>query len=561
VAENKLYFGDNLDVLRQHIQDESVDLVYLDPPFNSSADYNVLFDEVDGIQSAAQIQAFEDTWRWDEIADETYRRLTDTPGAIADALVALHGLLGTSNMLAYLVMMAPRLVELRRVLRPAGSIYLHCDPTASHYLKLLMDRVFGPENFLNEIIWKRTSAHSGAKRYGPVHDVLLFYSKSGSFKWNAQFQPYEQEYVDTFFDKTDADGKRWKRGDLTGPGVRAGECGLAWRGVDVTAKGRHWQPASYVYEKYKRMTGEDLAQLPFLERLDRLDEVGLLHWPERDGGMPRYKCYLEDMPGAPVQDVWTDIRPLHNLARERLHYPTQKPEALLARIVNASSDEGDVVLDPFCGCGTTISAAQKLGRKWIGIDITHLAISLIKHRLRDTYGDAVQYDTEGEPVDVSGAQALADQDKYKFQWWALGLVGARPEEKKKGADHGIDGRIYFRDPPDDTRVKTIILSVKGGATSVKDVRDLGHVVAREKAAIGALITMREPTGPMRKEALEYRRYKSPFWNREYPGLQILSVQDLLEHRARLECPPRRDADATFKKAPRHYKKEEQTILL
>lgn len=308
---NRLYYRDNLDVLRRHIDDESVDLVYLDPPFKSDQDYNVLFAEHDGTQAASQIRAFEDTWRWDESAARSCAEVIEAGGRVSQVMQAFRTFLGDSDMMAYLAMMAPRLIELRRVLKATGSVYLHCDPTASHYLKLLMDAVYGPSMFRSEVIWKRTSAHSSAKRYGPVHDSLLFYSKSDSYAWNRIFEPYNQGYLETFFDQQDEDGRRWKRMDLTGAGVRHGETGQKWRGIDVTAKGRHWA--------YPPST------------LDNLDRDGRIHWPQKKGGMPRLKQYPEDLSGVPLQDVWADISPMHNLSRERLGYPTQKPEALLER--------------------------------------------------------------------------------------------------------------------------------------------------------------------------------------------------------------------------------------
>jgi adenine specific DNA methylase Mod len=480
MAENQLYYGDNLDILPRYLKDETVDLVYLDPPFKSNQDYNVLFAEKDGSRSAAQIKAFEDTWRWDQAAAEAYHQMVEIGGKVSQAMQAFRTFLGESDMLAYLAMMAPRLVELRRVLKPSGSIYLHCDPTASHYLKLLLDAVFGPNRFRNEVIWKRTSAHSSANRYGPVHDVLLFYSKSELYTWNQIHQDYDPAYVDLFFDQVNPDGRRWKRTDLTGSGVRHGESGTPWRGINVTSKGRHWMHPPAV--------------------LDALDTQGKIHWPQKAGGMPRLKQYPEDLPGVPLQDVWADIRPMHNLSRERLGYPTQKPEALLDRIIQASSDEGATILDPFCGCGTAIAAAQRLKRRWIGIDITHLAITLIKHRLLDAFGAQAIYQVIGEPEALPDAATLAAQDPYQFQWWALGLVGARPVEQKKGADQGIDGRMYFHDEGKSGKTKQVILSVKAGHLTPGFVRDLRGVVEREQAQIGVLISLHEPTQPMRTEA-------------------------------------------------------------
>lgn len=455
---------------------------------------------------------------------------------------AFRTLLGGSDMLAYLAMMAPRLVELRRVLKETGSIYLHCDPTASHYLKLLMDSVFGPVGFTSEIIWKRTSAHSSAKRWGPIHDTIVFYTKGDTYVWNKLFTPYDAEYLDTFLDQTDDDGRRWKRSDLTGAGVRHGETGLTWRGLDVTAKGRHW------------------AYPP--SALDQLDQEGRIHWPKKDGGMPRLKQYPEDMAGLPLQDVITDIKPMHNLAQERLGYPTQKPEALLERILRASSNEGDVVLDPFCGCGTTVQVAQKLNRRWIGIDITHLAIGLIKTRLDDAFGPEVRktYEVIGEPTDVAGAQQLAEENKYQFQYWALGLCGARPTEGiKKGADRGIDGRLYFHDDRSGNS-RQIIFSVKGGHNiGVSEVRDLIGVLQREKAEIGVYISFEEPTKPMQKEAAEAGFYTSADGSR-YPRIQLLTVKDLLEGNKTVQR-PLHVREVTFKKAPRHREAQPLNLSL
>lgn len=535
--ENVLYYGDNLDILRRYVKDESVDLIYLDPPFKSDQNYNVLFKEQDGTRAASQIRAFEDTWTWDQEDEGVYADLVIGGGKVADVMQAFRTFLGPCDMLAYLVMMAPRLVEMRRVLKNAGSIYLHCDPTASHYLKMLMDAVFGPERFLSEIVWKRTSAHSGASRPAAVHDLILLYSKTGAYTWNQQYQEYDPAYLETFFEMKDPDGRRWKRTDLTGAGVtRVGPTGRPWRGIDVTSKGRHW------------------AYSP--EELDRLDAAGLIHWPAKKGGMPRLKQYAEDMPGIPIQDVWNDIRPIHNLAAERLGYPTQKPEALLERIIKASSNEGDLILDPFCGCGTTIAAAQKLNRHWIGIDITHLAMTLIKERLKDTFGDSVRYTVVGEPVSVPDAAALAAADPYQFQWWALGLVSARPVEGKKGADKGIDGKIVFQgDAPG--KFETVILSVKAGHVTPNHVRDLRGVVEREKSAIGVLISMEDPTRPMQTEAATAGFYESQIWNRKYPKIQLFTVADLLAGK-QIDMPPIRQVNATFKKASKASRKGAET---
>ena len=395
--KNQLFFGDNLEILREHIPVNSVDLIYLDPPFNSKATYNVLFAEKSGEKSAAQITAFEDTWHWGTESEAAYHEVvTLGPRKLSDLLQALRSFLGTNDMMAYLTMMAVRLVELHRVLKPTGSIYLHCDPTASHYIKLLLDAVFGVANFRNEIIWKRSHAHSSAKRYGPNHDVIFFYGKSSNIQWNRVFQSYDMEYIDKHYRHIDNDGRRYKHENPTGAGIRKGQTGQPWRGIDPSLKSRHW------------------VRPP--DELERLDSEGKIYWPNKKGGWPYIKVYLDDMKGVSVQDVWTDIDVINMMAKERLGYPTQKPEALLERIIRASSNEGDVVLDPFCGCGTALIAAERLKRRWLGIDITHLAITLIKNRLRDIFEqDLTPYEVIGEPADLTSAQALAEENRHQFE--------------------------------------------------------------------------------------------------------------------------------------------------
>ncbi len=529
-ADNLLFYGDNLDVLRRHVAAASVDLVYLDPPFNSNQDYNVLFAAKDGTQAAAQIQAFEDTWRWDQSAARTFAETVREGGPVADVLLAFERFVPASDMLAYLAMMAPRLVELRRALKDTGSLYLHCDPTASHYLKLLLDAVFGPEHFLNEIIWKRSHAHNSAIRYGPNHDVILFYGKTDRITWNRIYQTYDPEYVAKHYRHLDKDGRQYKHENPTGAGIRHGETGQPWRGINPTAKGRHW------------------ANTP--AEMERLDAQGLIHWPDKKGAWPYVKVYLENMPGIPVQDTWNDVDPINMMAAERLGFPTQKPEALLDRIIQASSNLGDLVLDPFCGCGTTISAAQKLGRRWIGVDITHLAISLIRARLHDAYGAAATYKVIGEPTTVEDAEVLAASDPYQFQWWALGLVGARPVEQKKGADKGIDGRLYFHDSTAGGKTHQVILSVKAGKVTRDQVHSLGGVMQREKAEMGVLISFEPPTRPMREEAASAGYYESA-WGR-HPRIQLLTVGELLAGNG-IDYPQTAGVNRTYKQAPKARK--------
>ena len=551
---NSLYYGDNLDILRRYVQDESADLIYLDPPFNSNQTYNVLFQEKDGSQSASQIKAFGDTWHWDETAARSYEETVEAGGQTAEAMQAFRKLLGTNDMLAYMSMMAPRLVELRRVLKPTGSLYLHCDPTASHFLKLLMDAVFGTANFRTEIIWKRTSAHSdtkqGRRQHGRIHDVLLFYTKTDDWNWNPVYTEYDREYAEDFYRFVEPDTeRRYRMGDLTAakPG---GDTSYEWR-VKCPVDGKEWQAdlsdewrspiPAWEYKGVPPYKGRYWAYSK--ENMREFALEGRLVYSQ--SGMPNYKRYLDEMPGVSLQDLWGDIKPIGSRAAERLGYPTQKPVALLERIVRASSNEGDVVLDPFCGCGTTIAAAQKLGRCWSGIDITQLAISLIRYRIGDSFGKDCRFEVIGEPTSAPDAAALAKEDPYQFQWWALGLVGARPVEQKKGADQGIDGRKYFHDEGRGGKTKQLIFSVKAGHVTVSHIRDLVGVISREKAQIGAFLSLEPPTSPMRREAAAAGFYESP-WGK-HPRIQLLTIEDLLGGK-RIDYP--QATDVTFKKAQR-----------
>ena len=519
---NTLYYGDNLDILRQHVGDESVDLVYLDPPFNSNANYNVLFKERSGEESPAQIKAFTDTWEWTQESERTFEQEIvlnpETPPNVKDMITAFRQFIGSNAMMAYLVMMTPRLVELLRVLKPTGSIYLHCDPTASHYLKLAMDAVFGNENFRNEIIWKRTTAHSdvaqGARHMGRIHDTLLRYSKSKHPTWNTVYIPYDDRYIERIYRYSDPDGRKYQTQPLHArkPG---GDTLYEWKGK-LPPPGRYW-----AFSK---------------ENMRKLDDEGRIVYSRT--GVPRYKIYLDESRGRSLQDIWDDVAPVHQLPKERLGYPTQKPAALLERIVQASSNEGDVVLDPFCGCGTAVAAAEKLKRRWTGIDVTHLAVALMKNRLKTAF-DIVpgrDYEVVGEPADVGGAHALAEQDRYQFQFWAMSLLEAFPREQaKRGADRGIDGVVYFIDGPRRSPQKAIV-QVKSGRVSSPLIRDLKGTVEREKAALGLFITLEEPTRDMRTEAVSAGFYRSEVWQRDFPKVQVRTVAELLDGRG-FELPP------------------------
>jgi len=529
---NRLFYADNLDALRAHVADGSVDLVYLDPPFNSNASYNILFKSPGGHAADSQIQAFEDSWHWNNAAEDSFEQVMRAghPRAF-DLLRAMRAFLGENDMMAYLAMMAIRLIELHRVLKPSGSLYLHCDPTASHYLKLLLDGVFEPDCYRSEISWKRSSAHNDAKQgrrqYGNVRDVILFYTKSRSWTWNWLHTDYDADYVDSAYRHADADGRRYRRGDLTAakPG---GDVSYSW--PIKREAGGEWQ-ADLDDEHLNPRPGWDYRQVPpYNRRFWAYSRDNMRRFAEEDrlvyaaGGMPEYKRYLDEMPGVPLQNAWHDIPPV--VGGESLGYPTQKPLALLERIIAASSNEGDVVLDPFCGCGTAILAAQKLRRQWIGIDVTHLAISLIERRMKDAFPSA-SFTVEGTPKDLASALDLARRDKYQFQWWAVSMVDAVPVDgKKKGADGGVDGIIYFK--PDGKRTEKALVSVKGGQNvGVTMIRDLHSAMEREKAPIGIFVTAAPPTGPMLREAAAVGRFTDEF-DRGWPRLQILTLAELFQ---------------------------------
>lgn len=528
-----LCYGDNLDVMREYLADESVDLVYLDPPFNSNRSYSLLFKEASGAESQAQMEAFDDTWTWSQESEHAYDEMVNdqrTPYAVQDCLTSLRRLLGDNDVMAYLTMMTARLIELHRVLRDTGSIYLHCDPTASHYLKIILDAIFGPANFRNEIIWKRTGSHGSAKKYGPVHDVILFYAKSEHATWNQTYGPYDPDYIaDKFNKRDDASGLLFQDISLTGPDTRNGESGLPWGGYDPTAKGRHWALPGFLVEAGIIPDGGTVQ-----ERLTRLDKAGRIY--RTRNGTPRLKFFVDDGKGMPLADVWTDIPALNSQAAERLGYPTQKPLALLDRIIKASSNEGDTVLDPFCGCGTATDSAQRLGRRWIGIDITTLAVDLIDARLRHTFGEAVAEDYEmlGIPRDLAGAAALFRRSPFEFERWAVGLVNGQPNERQV-SDRGSDGVVRF--PLGRGEKGRVIVSVKGGSTNPGHVRDLVGVVSSQRAEMGLFVTMNPPTRGMTEAANQSGTYVHPANGQRYPKVQILSIGGLLDGSERPNMPP------------------------
>ena len=472
-------------------------------------------------------------------------------------LAALRKIIGETPMLAYLVMMAARLVELRRVLKPTGSLYLHCDPTASHYLKIILDTVFGPYNYQSEVVWKRTTAHSSAKKWGPVHDVIFHYSKSDAYIWNNVYQAYREDYLLSKYRYSDERGQ-YRIDNLTGAGTRNGTSGDPWRGYDIRAKGNHWNVSRDAVEG---LVGKEIAaKMTTQEKLDLLDSNGYIYWPKGGKGFPAYKRYLGK--GLMIQDVITDIFPINSQAAERLGYPTQKPMALLERIIQASSNPGDVVLDPFCGCGTAVAAAEKLGRRWIGIDITYLSINLIENRMIRMF-PGIQFEVEGKPEDLASAQDLALRDRYQFQWWALSLIGAKPVgvsdgsgKGKKGADKGIDGVINYIDDAKQ-ELKRVLVQVKSGHVFSGTIRDLVGVLSREKAEIGVLVTLESPSKDMITEATTAGYYRSEFWQKSYPRIQILTIEQLLAG-ASVQMPPE---TGTFMAAQKVKKQGEQKSFL
>ena len=503
--ENKLYYGDNLEILRKYIPDNSVDLIYLDPPFNSKANYNMIFKEKNGTKSVAQIKAFSDFWHWDEEAQKTYEELVNNAGypeKLKKLIIAYDTFLGHNDLFAYLVMLAIRLVELHRVLKDTGSLYLHCDPTASHYIKLVLDAIFGPTLFLNEIIWKRQTAKKGSqfdkRSFGNQFDSILVYNKTKSYKFKIPKIQLDPETMSKKFNRVDKNGRRFRTDRITLPQEMARK--------------------NLIYE-YKGFT-PPYGWMVSKDKLIQMDKENKIFWTKDD--KPYRKYFMDEYEGQEVSNVWVDI-PIAS-GNERLGYPTQKPLALLERIITASSDEGDLVLDPFCGCGTALDAAEKLHRNWIGMDITHIAIHVIGKRLKERY-QSTQFKIIGEPTDLEGARELAMQDRFQFQAWALSLINATPSDKMSG-DHGIDGTIhhslmgknYFG-----------IIQVKSGKVGPRDIRDLKGTINTQKADYGIFITLESPTKDMMTEVVSSGHLKDNIIG-EMPKIQAITIEDLLKNR-------------------------------
>lgn len=559
-----LYYGDNLDILRSNkIASNSIDLCYIDPPFNSKRTYNQIYNNV-GREDQAQAQAFIDTWLWDDYARQGFDEiLANEEGRFEPQTVelvkGLGNVLGFGSLLAYIVSITLRVVELHRVLKDTGCFFLHCDPTASHYLKLVLDGVFcgnRPGEFKNEIIWRRTGSHNARRSFGPIHDVIFFYTKTARHFFNIVRRPYMRGHVESRYTWDDEAGlyKFTSGGNvLTGAGATGGESGQSWKGFDPSAKNRHWAIPGFLAEQM----GEDFRELSVLEKLDALYDEGLIDI-EEGNAWPTPVRYLRSDSGSPIQDIWAfqpytegtvygtnegidaDVEWLGPTAPERLGYQTQKPMGLLDRIIRAGCPKNGIVLDAYCGCGTTLDVAQNLNLNWIGIDITYQSISVVLRRL-EKYGEAVVNSIiqDGIPRDMKSAQALAtkkdDRLRKEFEKWAVLTYSKNRAviNQRKGADAGIDGRAYFKTGKRDNA--EIIFQVKSGGVGRKDIATLRGDMAREEAELGILITLEEPTTSMDKDAKAAGLYYHEVMGKNYNRIQIVKVQEILDG-ARLEIP-------------------------
>ena len=509
---NRLYYGDNLTIM-QDMPMSCVDLIYLDPPFNSNRNYNLMYRNLTGKPVPESVEAFCDTWEMDPEKEQIARKMPILmrEHGVDDYYVEfwrlwMQALRYTQpRLLAYLIYMVERLLQMKVILKPHGSIYLHCDPTASHYIKVMMDGIFGHRNFRNEITWQRTESHNTANRYGNIADILLYYTKSDRRTWNPQYEPYSESQLKRYRFK-DSDGRRYKLENLTAPRPDSESGKFDWRG-NKPGPSRGWG--------YK------------VEQLEDWWERGLIK-TKRDG-TPRLDgliVYLDETEGKPLQNIWTDIPRIANTSKERLGFPTQKPIALLSRIIESSSNPGDVVFDPFCGCGTAVYAAETLGRKWIGCDIAILAVRLVADTLYSRYQleDGKHYEISGVPVSAEQALDLFRRDPFQFEHWAVERVGGFPNQKQV-ADKGIDGRIYFETLDG---MRSMVLSVKGGHVRPTDVRDLKGVLGSDEAVMAGFISNREPTRGMRLAAAEAGMFE--YGEESYPRIQFLTIKDLFEGR-------------------------------
>lgn len=507
-----LYYGDNLEVMRRHVPADCVDMVYLDPPFNSKTDYNILFK--DG-KDTAQVKAFDDKWSFNGSAHETYAELMDSP--ISDTMQGLRMVLCETSTMAYLCIMAVRMLEMHRILKDTGSIFLHCDPTASHYLKVVMDAIFGATNFRNEIVWRRSRNKGTSKKLAAVHDVILFYAKGASAKFNTVRTEHDPNYVKKYYKQRDKSG-HYQPVALTGPGKTKGESGKRWRGVDPSKSGRHWAaPREFPPHVAKP---QEYDAMSVHEKLDALDGLGLIWWPKKDGGMPRFKRYLYG--GTAVTDVMVDINPLSANSQEYLGFQTQKPQALISRLVEMATDPGDMVMDPFCGCGTTVVAAVDLNRRFIGIDASVEATGLIERRIKELYD--IDVAVEGLPYTIEQAEELGATDGQEFQRWIISKMrGFHPNQRLSG-DKGVDGaaKVFFKND-----YLKVVCSVKGGRNlNLASLRELVGTVQNQNAAFGVLVTVRPPPKSWYAEAAAAGTVDDGIVG--YPRIQIYTVRDMFD---------------------------------
>jgi DNA modification methylase len=564
---NQLFYGDNLDVLREKIDPGTVDLCYIDPPFNSKRNYNQIYNRLGENEDRAQAQAFVDTWEWDERASEGLEAVLFNEGnrfrpQTIELLKGLRAVLGPGAMLAYLVSMTLRIAGIHRILTPNGSFYLHCDPTASHYLKLVLDSIFCSDalgDFKNEIVWRRTGAHSARRRFGPIHDTIFYYTKGPKYFFNKNLlRPYMAGHVKRRYTEDGEGRHKFTSGGnvLTGSGATGGESGQPWRGFDPSAKNRHWAIPGFL----AKQMGDGFKKLSVLKKLESLFEAGLIEI-EDGAAWPQPVRYLDsDISGQRIQDIWAyqpytegtvhgtnagidaDIQWLGPTDPERLGYETQKPTGLLRRIIEASCPPDGIVMDAYCGCGTTIAVAQELKREWIGIDITYRSISLVLNRLEDDFGretvDAVGLD--GIPKDIESALALSqkkdDRLRKEFEKWAvLTYTNNRAiVNDRKGADRGLDGMAYFLTSNTDTA--KMVFQVKSGGIQRGDISKLVGDMQAEQADLATLITLDEPTKPMKLQARVAGRYHHELTGRDYPRVEIVTIREILENDKRIELP-------------------------
>jgi len=482
--ENYLYYGDNIDILRNKIEKESIDLCYIDPPFNSKRNYNQIYNNI-GKEDKAQTMAFVDTWEWDDVAIKGFNEIQggSFPPKVADLLVGFQKILGNGSLLAYLTSMTLRINEIQRVLKNTGSFFLHCDPTASHYLKLICDAVFCSQggDFLNEIVWCYKSRPQSKKYFGKKHDIIFWYSKSSDyyFDWKSVVRSLSESTK-----------KKYRL---------------------IDKKGRLY-----------RLQGRGITGSPIKSAKD-VDQKWELTNPElvvRD--------YLDKKVGVALEDWWY-IEIINQSAKERLGYPTQKPLELLKRIIKCTTKEGDIVLDCYCGCGTTVDAAEELKRKWIGVDITYNSISLIEYRLMNTYNNDVNYKLFGIPRDIESAKALAersDSTRKEFEKWAI-LTFTKNRamiNEKKGGDGGIDGRARIHDKDE---WKDVLFSVKSGKYTIDMVRAFRDTITSNNAICGFMIVMEKPTKGMIQISKEMGNYKGTYV-KEIPKMQFIMVSDIID---------------------------------